>query len=116
MFVGFDDMCHLMRWAELHKDQHPKILEFVQTIRKVVDKFHFRNHVGRYCKKYANPHRWPELKHVNMSVAEQYFKRMARFKVSLRYMNKERFGFMLQMICKLDQRARSMGLVKVQMG
>jgi hypothetical protein len=106
-FFGFDDMCHLMRYAEKTKDMHAKIGEFVTDTRKVVDKFHFRNHVGAYCKRYANPYIWDELPD-NMSVAEQYFKRQARFKRSMRYMNRSRFRFMLQLVCWLDQRARDM--------
>jgi hypothetical protein len=112
-YFGFDDVCHLMRFAEKWQGSHGKIEEFVVETRKVVDKFHFRNHVGAYRRKFANPHKWPDLPS-NMSVAEQYFKRMARFKRSFCYMNRSRFRFMLQVVCMLDQKARDMGFVNVQ--
>lgn len=113
-YIGFDDCCHLMRYAEKVKHLHPKISEYVTDVRKVVDKFHFKAHRGVYCKKYANPNHWPDLKDVNMSIAEQYFKRQAKFKYTLRHMNAVRFNFMLQYICLLDQRARDMGMVAVR--
>lgn len=111
-YFGFDDMCHLARYAEKHKDDHEKLREFVTQTRKVVDKFHFAGHVGAYCKKYTNPYLWDELPD-NMSIAEQYFKRIGRFKHTFRYMNRSRFQFMLQVICMLDQCARDHGYVKV---
>lgn len=112
LHLGFDDMCHLARYAEAHKEEHERLGMFVRDVVKVVDKFHFRNHVGRYCRRFCNPHKWPLLKDANMSVAEQSFKYVARYKVSMRYMNNVRFNFMLQKICMLDHFARHLGLVR----
>lgn len=110
-FIGYDNMCNLVRSLEKVKDKHPKLLELAKDVRKVVDKFHFKGHTGVFCSRYVNPHKWPELKDANMSVAEQAFQQQGRLKRSFRYFNRARFQFMLQEVCKLQQRMRDMGIV-----
>lgn len=72
-YIGYDNMCNLVRSLEKVKDKHPKLMELATSVIKVVDKFHFRSHVGEFCKKHVNPHMWQELDDTNMSVAEQAF-------------------------------------------
>lgn len=104
--MGFDDICHLCRFSEKHKDEHPKLTQFVETTRKVVDKICYVGHVGAYCKKYTNPYAGGSDVPKNMSIAEQYFRRFGRFKSSFRLMNLSRFQFMLVYML----RARDMGV------
>ena len=42
----------------------------------VVDKFHFKNHIGDWCIENCDPYKLPELKQVNTPVCEQLFKRI----------------------------------------
>jgi len=58
-----------------------------------------------------NPHRWPELRDANMSIAEQAFQQQGRLKRSFRYFNRPRFQYMLQDVCRLQQRMHDMGIV-----
>lgn len=112
-YIGYDNMCNLVRSLEKIKDKHPKLLELATDVRKVVDKFHFRSHVGDFCRKHVNPHMWQDLREANMSVAEQCFKVNGRLKRSFRYMKEETFGLMLQDVCCLQQSARDLGFVNM---
>lgn len=110
-YIGYDNMCNLVRSLEKIKHQDPKLVELAEKVIKVVDKLHFKGHVGEFCRKHVNPHMWKELSDTNMSIAEQSFKVNGRLKRSFRYMNKETFNFMLQDVCCLQQITRNMGLV-----
>jgi hypothetical protein len=110
--LGYDDGCHLKPFA-----QNPERLATASDLAKksltkdvdfAVDFFHFReNHTGAYCMRETNPHKYPVLtdprNQVNMSIAEQSFKYVARFKHAFRYMNYRRFNFMLLLVCWLRQ-------------
>ncbi len=63
---------------------------------------------GEWCKANVNPYKIPLLKHnkANLSVCEQRFSWMKHFKYSFRYMNKQRFNFMLLVVCWLDRKYR----------
>lgn len=110
-YIGYDNMCNLVRSLEKVKDKDIKLEELTEKVIKVVDKFHFKAHVGEFCRKHVNPNMWRELTDTNMSVAEQSFKVNGRLKRSFRYMNKETFGFMLQDVCCLQQLMRDLGFV-----
>ena len=68
------------------------------TIRKVmlvVDRFHFRNHVGKFCKDWVDPSKCAQLGSLTSTEAgEQSFSWLARSKFTLRNMNEGRFQFM----------------------
>jgi hypothetical protein len=113
MIITFDDMCHLLRFIQLRKDLHPKLGEFLDQVTPVVDKFHFnKNHKGKFCSKYTNPYTVQELQaaDINLSVAEQRFKQVARHKHHMNAMNKNRFRFMLMKLADLDMEFRRLGL------
>ena len=117
LIMSYDDMCHLRRFIDNRRHLHPKLELFMQqVICPVIDCFHFdKNHKGKYCWKYCNPHSVAELEHSedrNMSVAaEQRFKIVARHKHHMNRMNKTRFQFMLAYLVQLDHRFRELGQV-----
>ena len=48
----------------------------IGEIPVVIDKFHFKNHIGDWCIKNCDPYKHLELKQVNTPVCEQLFKRI----------------------------------------
>lgn len=109
-FFGYDNACNARRTLERVKALHPK-LQQLSSQPLVVDKFHFKSHVGEYCRRHCNPGAWPQLASTNMSIAEQAFRVQGRLSRSFRYLNRSRFQFLLQDVCRLQQRVRDMGLV-----
>ena len=120
--------CSLARYALNRISLSPIIAKFVQDVVKFVDVFHFRNHVGDWCAKNVNPHRYyarnhldvsstkrkptlttfeklrfPEIDGANTSVCEQAFRMRARLKVIMRGMNEQRFNLTLLMTTRLRQ-------------
>jgi hypothetical protein len=76
-----------------------KVAVELAKCRMVVDKFHFdHNHTSKYCTLNCSPHAIPELRQANMSICEQSFKRIGKYKGSFRFMNKTRFNFMLLLL------------------
>lgn len=109
--LGYDDACHLFPFSRnkdrVNESSPTLVKELASDVRMLVDKFHFNeNHTGAYCARHCSPHSVPELIKANTQVAEQSFKYVARFKHSFRYMNKQRFNFMLMMVCKLSRELR----------
>ena len=50
--ILYDDMCHLKRYAEDPKTANTKyITQKSASINKHIDKFHFRNHLDKWCQK-----------------------------------------------------------------
>ena len=50
-FIYYDDACHLKQCAQ-------KLAE----MEMIVDCFHFKNHVDRWCKEHCNPYNSNDLK------------------------------------------------------
>jgi hypothetical protein len=61
--ICYDDACHLKKFA-----CNPKRNEKTDTAKRlskmdiVCDRFHFKNHVDRWCKQNCNPHKCEKLK------------------------------------------------------
>ena len=90
--ILYDDMCHLKRYAEDPKRANINdITQKLASINKHIDKFHFRNHIDKWCQKNCNPDAVPELKGVNSQVCEQLFKKINSHKNCIS-MNEARFG------------------------
>ena len=50
--ILYDDMCHLKRYTEDPKTANKKdITQKSASIHKHIDKFHFRNHLDKWCQK-----------------------------------------------------------------
>jgi hypothetical protein len=55
-YCGYDDQCHLARYAATRVNKCPIMKKFVEEVFKVVDKIHFGNHTGdfptwQHCSK-----------------------------------------------------------------
>ena len=61
--------------ADTHVRSH--VIKFCAP---AVDRFHFKTHVGNWCRTNVNPHNVPQLQGANMSICEQKFKHVARNK------------------------------------
>ena len=90
--ILYDDMCHLKKFCENKKRRDKnEITKILSTIRKHVDKFHFRNHIDKWCQDNCNPDTIEELDGVNSQVCEQLFKKINAHK-NCRGMNEARFS------------------------
>ena len=65
VFVGiicYDDACHLKKFAQNPvRSDLTGIAKKIKKMSLVCDKFHFRNHVDRWCKANCNPFTTTEL-------------------------------------------------------
>ena len=52
------------------------ITEKIAIMSKHVDKFHFRNHIVKWCQDNCNPDKVEGLKGVNTHICEQLFKKL----------------------------------------
>ena len=68
-----------------------------------VEKWHFPNHVGSYCKNNCNPNDYDEVKEFNTVICEQKFKYIAKFKgMTHLHMSASTFNFMLLLLTWID--------------
>lgn len=69
-----------------------------------VERWHFRNHVGKYCRENCNPGDHPEVNHFNTVICEQKFKWVAGFKkLTNAHMSGSTFNFLLLLISWIAQ-------------
>ncbi|CAH3141983.1 unnamed protein product [Porites evermanni] len=117
--ICYDDACHLKKYAN-----NPARNSLTATTRTmagmemVVDKFHFPNHVDRWCKTNCNPYNtkcfnclsnencltpflFDFFRDVNTEVCEQLFSWLSRFSIITKHMNRWRFLFLMSYL--LDQ-------------
>ena len=88
----YDDMCHLKRFCDdEERSNQNEVTQVLARIRKHVDKFHFRNHIDRWCQENCNPDHVKELQGVNSQVCEQLFKKINSHK-NCKGMNEPRFS------------------------
>ena len=67
-----------------------------KLVQLVVDRFHFKNHIGKFCKMWVDPAKCGKLKKTTSTeAAEQSFSWLARSKHTLRNMGEGRFQFMV---------------------
>ena len=71
----YDDNCHLARFA-MRKNliNLNEVTKMFAAIKKSIDKFHFGNHVDKWCLEFCNPYAHAELNNVNAVVCEQLFR------------------------------------------
>jgi hypothetical protein len=60
----YDDMCHLDAFIHKRKDRNI-YMQFLDGLRKYIDRFHLRNHRNEECKKKYDPDNDASLKGVN---------------------------------------------------
>ena len=94
---GYDDGCHLRRFAELRKDISARSLNFWLNVGRYifVDRFHWKNHKGthKYCTDHCNPADNHRIDEANTEICEQSFRWFARHKYSVNHMSPARFTF-----------------------
>jgi hypothetical protein len=118
LVIAYDDACHLLRFVQKRAEEPgcQQLKHLLDNTDMVVDGFHFTGHKGKFCAKFCNPYSNPVIRNaqagnaLNLSIAEQQFKRIAKHRHHMNSMNKWRFRFMLLELCRLDHLFRSMGL------
>ncbi|CAF1513157.1 unnamed protein product, partial [Adineta steineri] len=78
----YDDGCHLVR--SVHKNVGKLIVDtpasnVLKSTRFYIDKSHFKNHVGDWCKKNMSPYSYHDLDLINTQCAEQCFAWLKRY-------------------------------------
>ena len=84
VFVGiicYDDACHLKKFAQNPvRSDLTGIAKKIKEMSLVCDKFHFRNHVDRWCKANCNPFTTTELEVNVFEVKHKCPKKKGRLK------------------------------------
>uniref|UniRef100_A0A6U3RUP3 Uncharacterized protein n=2 Tax=Octactis speculum TaxID=3111310 RepID=A0A6U3RUP3_9STRA len=97
--LGYDDGCHLRRFAELRQNLTQETKAFWEQHGRfiVVDRYHFRNHKKshKYCQDHCNPNQVQSIDGANSQICEQSFRWLSRFKYSMNHMTPARFAFFL---------------------
>ena len=91
--INYDDACHLVKFARNHykkKNLQNEHTKFMAEVPIVVDKFHFRNHVDKWCHENCNPYQIRELDGVNTESCEQTFHWVNQF-TAVKSMNEPHF-------------------------
>ena len=93
-YLIYDDACHLgpyaTNYSKSKKKTHTDATMKMAALKHVVDKLHFKGHVGSWCHKHCNPYSVPALKDVNTVICEQSFRWVNGY-VNVKAMNEYRF-------------------------
>jgi len=94
--ICYDYACHLMKYAKnkIRKDL-TKVSNRMAELQYVVDRFHFPNHVDRWCKKMCNPYKCRFIEKVNTEACEQLFSWLSNYSRMTKYMNRDRFLYFI---------------------
>ena len=94
---GYDDGCHLRKFADLRQDVNDRAKSFWDRVGQFifVDRFHWKNHKGshKYCTDHCNPDHNRRIDGANTEICEQSFRWFARHKYSVNHMTPGRFTF-----------------------
>jgi hypothetical protein len=75
--ILYDDCCHLKRFSENPlRAQRSDVTKAFADISKHVDKFHFKNHVDKWCQEHCDPYKVKYLEGLNTQICEQLFKKL----------------------------------------
>jgi len=62
----YDDACHLKRFStNSSRCKQTETSKKIASMKMVVDRFHFKGHVDRWCQENCNPDKCDELKGVS---------------------------------------------------
>ncbi|CAF1543645.1 unnamed protein product [Adineta ricciae] len=78
----YDDGCHLIKYLHNHIGNDLKATDAamsLSTIKFSVDRTHFKNHIGHWCRRNMNPNNNKLLDNVNTEAAEQSFSWLKRY-------------------------------------
>ena len=89
--ICYDDACHFKKFSEDEKrSERNEITKYMATLGKHVDKFHFPNHVDKWCHQNCNPQDVKHLDGVNTPICEQLFSAINKF-TNAKAMNEAHF-------------------------
>ena len=97
----YDDACHLAmyllnRLGRFGTSVVAVFLIQMEKVRFVVDRFHWLNHTGLWCKRNVNPGTCDALKKKsNTEAAEITFSWLHHYKAIVKHMNKARYNFIM---------------------
>jgi hypothetical protein len=97
--LAYDDACHLKRFV--NSRQKTISGKFIASLKMVVDKMHFKNHVDKWCRQNVNPHKVPEFNNLNTEACEQTFKYVSKFKHATKHMNFASYGLFHLTMCNI---------------
>jgi len=83
------------------RHRNPWVIFALSALDIVVDAFHHRNHVERWCRKQLDPATRAMPEENNSAVVEQLWSWMQRFGPCLRSMKESNYRFMLLSLCAL---------------
>ncbi|XP_076101176.1 uncharacterized protein LOC143070960 [Mytilus galloprovincialis] len=97
--LAYDDACHLKKFiinpVRINKSQYS---QFLATLRIVVDKMHFANHVDKWCRRNVNPYTDDQFNNINTEACEQTFQFVAKYKYTTKHMSHGKYNlFMLKL-------------------
>ena len=117
--LAYDDACHLSMYLlnRLKRFGRSALAVFILVHMKmkiVVDKFHWRNHTGKFCKENNNPYECPMIKGRRTERCEETFQWLSGGKHIYRHMNEAHFMFtMLRMMHHRNVYVASLPVCKV---
>ena len=83
--LAYDDACHLKRFV--NRRSCTPIGNVIASLTIVVDKFHFKNHVDKWCRANVNPYKVPAFQNLNTEVCEEAFRHVARYRHITKHMS-----------------------------
>ena len=108
-FMLYDNACQFVRFCK-NNATFSEATKYLSTVPMLVDKLHFPNHTGKWCRENCDPRKEKSLKDVNSVVCEQKFTFTNRFK-NVKCMSSTHF--MLYLLYILDaQNLRILGRLK----
>ena len=98
--LAYDDACHLKRFiCNPVRADKSEISKLLATLRIVVDKMHFVNHVDKWCRRNVNPYLDETFKDINTEACEQTFHFIAKYKYATKHMSYARYNMFMLYIC-----------------
>ncbi|CAF1002029.1 unnamed protein product [Brachionus calyciflorus] len=71
-FLVYDDGCHLKKCIDKNKLwEKSRRANFIEKIKIAIDRFHFKGHKDKWCKKHLNPDKFDDLERANTVVCEE---------------------------------------------
>lgn len=117
--LAYDDACHLSMYLlnRLQRFGRSALAVFILLhvkMKIVVDKFHWRNHTGKFCRENNNPYECPMIKGRRTERCEETFQWLSGGKHIYRKMNEAHFMFtMLRMMHHRNVYVASLPVCKV---
>lgn len=116
--LAYDDACHLKKFitnpVRANKSEYSK---FLVTLRLVVDKMHFANHVDKWCRRNVNPYTDELFQNINTEACEQTFHFISNFKYATKHMSYGTYNIFMLRMCTMfneDRLVRNRKRMKIE--